>query len=86
MDLNVIKLNSNVIYTDLANNDRLREIFWAKRGISNQRVGFKGSMFKGSELTGSGFKGSAFKGSRFKDSELVRLNEKAILNGEPSNQ
>lgn len=30
--------------------ERLREKFCAKRSISNQSVGFKGSMFKGSEV------------------------------------
>ena len=45
----LIKYAVNV-NSDLVNNDRLLEIFWTKRSISNHRVGFKGSVFKGSEV------------------------------------
>ncbi len=38
------------VSSDLVNNDRLRGKFCTERSISNQRVGFKGSMFKGSEV------------------------------------
>ncbi len=38
------------VNAELVNNDRLPGKFWTKRSISNQRVGFKGSMFKGSEV------------------------------------